>query len=262
MKVMDEHGKRPLSLKALINALPPDAPAVGYLATYKGKPIEYAVYAKKECKNRSGPLWSLHHVASKAVNPDCKVFTACKGAVKHFRRQATRLPGWGQHMMTDDEWADLNVLKSKHGSSHYFCGSSYQHGPYFWYYDKQGARGHMDALERKRQKTAGPLTALLVAYRLSARHGDSAALKDALRDYVQAHAADFEPRTLRAIKPAKEPLVVVRRELTDFQIAAYPEHVGRSPDWNLLYTIGLVDDSTPRCESLKWLVRQFHYLSI
>ena len=235
MKVMDEHGKRPLSLKALINALPPDAPAVGYLATYKGKPIEYAVYAKKECKNRSDslwsllraddPLWLLHNVASKAVNPDCKVFTACKGAVKHFRRQATRLPGWGQHMMTDDEWADLNVLKS----------SAYTHGPshfgYSWFHDNKGARGHLhfDALERKRQETAGPLTALLVAYRLSARHGDSAALKDALRDYVHAHAADFEPRTLRAIKPAKEPLVVVRRELTDFQIAAYPQHVERSP---------------------------------
>ena len=258
MKVMDEHGKRPLSLKALINALPPDAPAVGYLATYKGKPIEYAVYAKKECKNRSDslcsllraddPLWLLHNVASKAVNPDCKVFTACKGAVKHFRRQATRLPGWGQHMMTDDEWADLNVLKSKHGSSHYFCGSSdssYQHGPYFRrFYNELGARGHVDALERKRQETAGPLTALLVAYRLSARHGDSAALKDALRDYVHAHAADFEPRTLRAIKPAKEPLVVVRRELTDFQTVAYhPEHDGRSPEW-------------------VWLVRRFHYLSI
>ena len=245
MKVMDGHGKRPLSLKALINALPPDAPAVGYLATYKGKPIEYAVYAKKECKNRSDslwsllraddPLWLLHHVASKAVNPDCKVFTACKGAVKHFRRQATRLPGWGQHMMTDVEWDDLNVLKSKHGPSHL---------TYSWFYDDKGARGHFDALERKRQETAGPLTALLVAYRLSARHGDSAALKDALRDYVHAHAADFEPRTLRAIKPAKEPLVVVRRELTDFQTVAYhPEHVGRSPEW-------------------VWLVRRFHYLSI
>ena len=236
-KVFDDfekHGLRPLPLKASINKLRPDAPAVGYLVTYKGKPIEYAVYAKKECTNRSDdPLWLLHHVASNAGNPNWDAverwrtrhlrpsLRTCKGVVTHFRQQATQLSGWGKHMMTDDEWADLVALKG--------CGPS---DDYEDVYEDEGARGHLDALEWKRQETAGPLTALLVAYRLSARYGgerDSAALKDALREHVQAHAADFEPRTLRAIKPAKEPLIVVRRELADFQIAKYPKHVKPPP---------------------------------
>ena len=239
-KVFDDfekHGLRPLPLKASINKLRPDAPAVGYLVTYKGKPIEYAVYAKKECTNRSDdPLWLLHHVASNAGNPNWDAverwrtrhlrpsLRTCKGVVTHFRQQATRLSGWGKHMMTDDEWVDLEALKG--------CGPSGDYGRVRGVYKGEGARGHLDALEWKRQETAGPLTALLVAYRLSARYGgerDSAALKDALREYVQAHAADFEPRTLRAIKPAKEPLIVVRRELADFQIAKYPKHVKPPP---------------------------------
>ena len=243
-KVFDDfekHGLRPLPLKASINKLRPDAPAVGYLVTYKGKPIEYAVYAKKECTNRSDdPLWLLHHVASNAGNPNWDAverwrtrhlrpsLRTCKGVVTHFRQQATQLSGWGKHMMTDDEWADLVALKG--------CGPS---DDYEDVYEDEGARGHLDALEWKRQETAGPLTALLVAYRLSARYGgerDSAALKDALREYVQAHAADFEPRTLRAIKPAKEPLIVVRRELADFQIAKYPKHVKPPPRFACMQT--------------------------
>ena len=243
-KVFDDfekHGLRPLPLKASINKLRPDAPAVGYLVTYKGKPIEYAVYAKKECTNRSDdPLWLLHHVASNAGNPNWDAverwrtrhlrpsLRTCKGVVTHFRQQATQLSGWGKHMMTDDEWADLVALKG--------CGPS---DDYEDVYEDEGARGHLDALEWKRQETAGPLTALLVAYRLSARYGgerDSAALKDALREHVQAHAADFEPRTLRAIKPAKEPLIVVRRELADFQIAKYPKHVKPPPRFACMQT--------------------------
>ena len=243
-KVFDDfekHGLRPLPLKASINKLRPDAPAVGYLVTYKGKPIEYAVYAKKECTNRSDdPLWLLHHVASNAGNPNWDAverwrtrhlrpsLRTCKGVVTHFRQQATQLSGWGKHMMTDDEWADLVALKG--------CGPS---DDYEDVYEDEGARGHLDALEWKRQETAGPLTALLVAYRLSARYGgerDSAALKDALREDVQAHAADFEPRTLRAIKPAKEPLIVVRRELADFQIAKYPKHVKPPPRFACMQT--------------------------